>query len=81
MLGSCHICKSNIMSPVWYLDCFVLQSNQWKALYLINSTTDLRPDFVSANDEHNFPAPRIHKTGPAGVQYDIIPILSTKSNR
>lgn len=48
---------------------------------LINSTTDLRPDFVSANDEHNFPAPRIHKTGPAGVQYDIIPILSTKSNR
>lgn len=42
--------------------------------------TDLRPDFVSANDKHHFPAPRIHKTGPAGIQYDIISILSTKSN-
>lgn len=46
-----------------------------------NFTTDLRPDFVSANDEHHFPAPRVHETGPAGIQYDIIPILSTKPNR
>lgn len=73
--------QEQIMSLVEYLDCFILQSNQWKALYFINSATDLRSDFVSANDEHNFPAPRIHKTGPAGVQYDIISILSTKSNR
>lgn len=42
---------------------------------------DLRSDFVSANDEHYFSAPWIHKTGPASIQYDIIPILSTKSNR
>lgn len=73
--------QEQMMSLVQYFDCFVLQSNQWKAFYLINSTTDLRADFVPANDEHNFPAPRIHKTGPAGVQDDIIPILSTKSNR
>lgn len=52
-----------------------------KSTSIDSSTTDLRPDFVSANDERYFPAPRIHKTGPAGIQYDIIPILSTKSNR
>lgn len=59
-----------------------LSQTTWatSALVQFSSTTDLRSDFVSANDEHHFSAPWIHKTGPAGIQYDIIPILSTKSN-
>lgn len=40
----------------------------------------LRSDFVPAHDERDLPAPRVHKAGPAGVQDDVIAILSTKSD-
>jgi len=32
------------------------------------------------DDERNLPAPWVHEAGPIGVQYDVIPILTTKSN-
>lgn len=41
---------------------------------------DLRSNFMPTNDERDLPAPWVHKAGPAGIQYDVISILSTKSN-
>lgn len=38
----------------------------------------LRADFVPANDEHHLPGPRIHEAGPAGIQDDVVSVLSTK---
>lgn len=41
----------------------------------------LRSDFVASYDEGHFAAPRVDEAGPAGVQSDIISILTAQSNR
>lgn len=40
----------------------------------------LRPDFVPSDDKGHLAAPRVDETGPAGVQGDVVSILTAKTH-
>lgn len=42
--------------------------------------SSLRSDFMSPDDEGHFAAPRVDEAGPAGVQGDMVPVLTAQAH-